>query len=102
MKYVCMWEHEFREIYQNDPELRHYLQNLDITDRLNPRESFFCGRTNASQLYFRAKGTEQIKYVDFTSLYPWVNKTYQYPVGHPEVITSDFQDLDQYFGIAIE
>ena len=100
MKYVCMWEHEFREIYQNDPELRHYLQNLDITDRLDPRESFFGGRTNASQLYYRAKETEQIKYVDFTSLYPWVNKTCQYPVGHPEVITSDFRDLDQYFGIA--
>ena len=42
LKYVCMWEHEFREIYQNDPELRHYLQNLDITDRLDPRESFFA------------------------------------------------------------
>ena len=57
MKYVCMWEHEFREIYQNDPELRDYLQNLDITDRLDPRESFFGGRTNASQLYYRAKET---------------------------------------------
>ena len=100
MKYVCMWEHEFREIYQNDPELRHYLQNLDITDGLDPGESFFGGRTNASQLYYRTKETEQIKYVDFTSLYPWVNKTCQYPVGHPEVITSDFQDLDHYFGIA--
>ena len=77
MKYVCMWEHEFREIYQNDLELRHYLQNLDITDRLDPKESFFGGRTNASQLYYRAKETEQIKYVDFTSLYPWVNKTCQ-------------------------
>ena len=100
LKYVCMWEHEFREIYQNDPELRPYLQNLDITDRLDPRESFFGGRTNASQLYYRAKETKQIKYVDFTSLYPWVNKTCQYPVGHPEVITSDFRDLGQYFGIA--
>ena len=38
MKYVCMWEHEFRETYRNDPELRHNLQNLDITDRLDPRE----------------------------------------------------------------
>ena len=100
MKYVCMWEHEFRETYRNDPELRHYLQNLDITHRLDPRESFFGGRTNASQLYYRTKEDEKIEYVDFTSLYPWVNKTCQYPVGHPEVITSDFKDLDQYFEIA--
>ena len=38
MKYVCMWEHENREIYQKDPELRNFLQNLDIMDRLDPRE----------------------------------------------------------------
>ena len=100
MKYLCMWEHEFRETYRNDPELRHYLQNLDITDRLDPRESFFGGRTNASQLYYRTKEDEKIEYVDFTSLYPWVNKTCKYPVGHPEVITSDFKEIDQYFGIA--
>ena len=95
MKYVCMWEQEFRETYQNDPELRHYLQNLDIMDRLHLRESFFGGRTNASQLYFTMKEDEKFQYLDFTSLYPWVNKKCQYPVGHPEVITSDFKDIDQ-------
>ena len=83
-----------------NPELRHYLHNLDITDRLDPRESFFRGRTNGSQLYYRTKEDEKIEYVDFTSLYPWVNKTCKYPVGHPEVITSDFKEIDQYFGIA--
>ena len=61
MKCVCMWEHEFRETYRNDPELRHYLQNLDIMDRLDPRESFFGGRTNASQLYYRTKEDEKIE-----------------------------------------
>ena len=94
---VCIWEHEFREICQTNPELRQFLQSLDVTDRLDQRDS---GRINASQLYYKAKETEQIKYVDFTSLYPFMNKTCEYPVGHPEVITSDFQDLDQYFGIA--
>ena len=93
-----MWEYEFRETYRNDPELRHYLQNLDITDRLDPQESFFGGRTNASQLYYRTKEDEKIEYLDFTSLYPWVNKTCQYPVEDLEVITSDFKHLAQYFG----
>ena len=100
MKCMCMWKHKFRETYQIDPELRHYLQNLDITDRLDPRESFFGSRTNASQLYYRTKEDEKIKYVDFTSLYPWVNKTCQYSIGHSEIITSDFKDLHQYFGFA--
>ena len=38
--------------------------------------------------------------MDFTSLYPWVNKYSQYPVGHPDIITSDFQPIGSYFGIA--
>ena len=100
MKYVCMREHKFREIYQNNTKLRHYLQNLDITDKLDPGASFFSSRTNASQLFYRSKETGKIKYVYFTSLHPWVNKTCQYPVGHPAVITSDFKALDQYLGIA--
>lgn len=41
-----------------------------------------------------------IHYVDFTSLYPFVNKTYQYPVGNPEIITRDFSDFISDFGLA--
>ena len=100
MKYVCIWEHEFREQCQTNPELREFLQGLDLTDRLDPRDSFFGGRTNTSRLHYKTTESEQIKYVDFTSLYPWVNKYCEYPVGHPEVITSDFKGLDEYFGIA--
>ena len=43
---------------------------------------------------------EKVKYVDFTSLYPWVNKYCRYPVGHPTVITKYFGDIKDYFGIA--
>ena len=36
-----------------------------------------------------------------TSLYPWVNKTQEYPVGHPEVLVNpEDQDIQHYFGIA--
>ncbi|KAF8789741.1 hypothetical protein HNY73_007659 [Argiope bruennichi] len=43
--------------------------------------------------------TGTAKYVDFTSLYPWVNKYCLYPVGNPEVITENFRSIDDYFGI---
>ena len=51
---------------------------------------FFGGRTNAVRLHHVANEDqgEQIKYVDVTSLYPWVNKTQQYPTGHPIIITN--------------
>lgn len=38
--------------------------------------------------------------MDFTSLYPSVNKYSRYPVGHPEIITDNFKTIDNYFGIA--
>ena len=69
-------------------------------DRLDPRECFFGGCTNACQLYYQTSEQEKIKYVDFTSLYPWVNKYCRYPVGHPTVIKKDFGDIKDYFGIA--
>ena len=44
---------------------------------------------------------EEIRYVDATSLYPWVNKNCPYPIGHPQIITQPVdQPLRSYFGIA--
>ena len=44
---------------------------------------------------------EEIRYVDVTSLYPWVNKNCLYPIGHPQIITQPVdQSLGSYFGIS--
>jgi hypothetical protein len=41
-----------------------------------------------------------LAFVDICSLYPTVNKKEWYPVGHPEIITSNFDmTLDSYFGL---
>ena len=69
-------------------------------DRMDSRDSFFGGHTNVSQLYYKTSEQEQVNYVDFTSLYPWVNKYCWYPVGHPTVITKDFGVIKDNFGIA--
>jgi len=40
--------------------------------------------------------------MDVTSLYPWVNKTGVYPVGHPVIIVNPAgQDIHSYFGMAL-
>lgn len=38
--------------------------------------------------------------MSFCSLYPSVNKYAKYPLGHPEIITSNFRQLSNYFGLA--
>jgi hypothetical protein len=40
-----------------------------------------------------------MRYVDVCSLYPYVLKCKPFPIGHPQNITSDFEDVNQYFGL---
>ena len=93
----CDWDMEVR----TNEELRHFLDTLEIVDPLQPRNAFFGGRTNAVKLHHMAERRlkEEIEYIDGTSLYPWVNKTQEYPIGHPQVIVNhDDQDIHQHFG----
>ncbi|XP_052691944.1 uncharacterized protein LOC128169970 [Crassostrea angulata] len=85
MKLVVIWEHDYDKLLEEDPDAKAFVANLDLTDRLDPRDSLMGGRTNGCVLYKRASQGTQIKYVDFTSLYPFVYKIARYPTGHPEL-----------------
>ena len=102
---VEMWECEWQALLKDVTSPEHqFAQSLELPNPLNPREALFGGRTGATTLYAHAdeaKG-ETIRYLDVTSLYPWVNKTAIYPVGHPEIITNPTHlDIGRYFGIAL-
>ncbi|XP_042906126.2 uncharacterized protein [Parasteatoda tepidariorum] len=92
---IEMWEHHFQELKKDMPELQKFLKSHKMVDRLNPRESFFGGRTNAVRLFYEGEA----KYVDFTSLYPWLNKYCLYPAGHSKVITTDFDTVSPPSGL---
>ncbi|XP_033106710.1 probable DNA polymerase [Anneissia japonica] len=102
-EYVEMWEHDWVKIKAAlTPEEKCQLFNVPyIRPILNPRDAFFGGRTNATCLYYQVKQDEEIHYVDFTSLYPYVNKYGTYPIGHPEIIANKNMstDINDYFGI---
>ena len=65
-----------------------FVDSLEFIDPLEPGDAFCGGRTNAVKLYhlIDVDSDEKMKYYDFTSLYPWINKNGRYPVGHPEII----------------
>ena len=65
-RYVCIWEHQWSKIVREDSEVRDIVANLDVQERLDPRESFFGGRTNAAKLHYKVDVGQKIKYVDFT------------------------------------
>ena len=84
------WSCEFAE-ERKKPKVRDFLNTINIQDPINLRDCYFGGRTNALVLHKKFPEGEKGKYVDFTSLYPDILKYRRFPVGHPERITSNFQ-----------
>ena len=100
-RHIEIWECEFDEkLKKIAEEERKYLEALEFIERLYIRECLFGGRTNGIRLHCKVRGNQKIRYVDFTSLYPDIMKNSRYPLFHPEIITSNFKDISQYFGIA--
>ena len=94
------WECNFKRKLAVDPELQDMVKNLTWMAPLNPKEALFGGRTGLSCCYMKAENGEIIDYVDYTSLYPWVNKYGTYPLGHPLIMKNPVdQDIQSYFGV---
>ena len=92
-----IWEHDYGKLKETD-EMQLFLNTFDIITDLDPRESFFGGRVGGYKLFREAKANETIQFYDYTSLYPFVNKTKRYPVLHPTIIRKNFQPISNYFG----
>ena len=96
------WECQWDEQLKKNAEVQQFLNSFDLVPPLQPRDSFFGGRTEAVALHAVAGEGEEIRYCDITSLYPWVNKNGCYPVGYPQIVTQPIdQSIHSYFGIAL-
>ena len=96
------WECQWDEQVKTNQAVQQFLNCFDLVAPLNPRDAFYGGRTGAVALHSVAGEGEEIRYTDITSLYPYVNKTSTYPIGHPQIITKPVdQSIHSYFGIAL-
>lgn len=86
----CEWK--FQKI---DPTVAEKVNKLSITKPLKPRDAFFGGRTETFKLYW---DKTPIAFDDVTSLYPWVNFTQRYPIGHPQIKFYGIENVDDFFG----
>ena len=97
-----IWECQWDEQVKTNEAVQRFLSSFDLVPPLNPRDAFYGGRTEAVALHSVAGEGEEIRYCDITSLYPYVNKTCTYPIGHPQIITQPMdQSIHSYFGIAL-
>ena len=93
------------DVYQQTVRREERLRTLGFTVRSvwEPISTlvtvFFGGRVGGYKLFREARADETIEYVDFSSLYPFVNKTKKYAVSHPTIIRANFQPISNYFGL---
>lgn len=96
---IEIWECEY-DILCKQEEFIRLTEFSNIYSPINPRDCLFGGRTNAVKLYHKCEENEKIKYIDFTSLYPYVQKRRTYPIGHPNIIRQfSNYNIENYFGI---
>ena len=76
-----------------------FVHGLEHVTPLQPRAAFFGGRTEAFTLFKETTRDVTLNYYDVTSLYPFINKTGKIPLGHPTIITEDFDSIDTYEGL---
>ena len=95
-----MWECEWRTLQTAKLDVRTFVDKASLLPPLQPQNAFFRGLTDAAWLYYAVNTQcgEEIRYVDYTSLYLWVNKYSRYPIGHPTFLYEPgTTDLSSYF-----
>jgi len=56
---------------------------------LRTRDTLYGGRTEAMSLYRKARENKTIQYVDVMSLYPYICKYFNFPIGRPVIHVGD-------------
>ncbi|CAB3977900.1 DNA polymerase [Paramuricea clavata] len=102
---VEKWECDYR----NDVDMTPYrLKQLRLTSffefiQLEPRDALFGGRTSPARLYYDMTDTGlRAMYFDVCSLYPYVQKKFEYPTQHPVILRGrdcENVDVNQVFGL---
>lgn len=80
---IEVWECEIdREILAN-ADMHEFMESNELVKikPLDPRDCFFGGRVENTAKYLEG----DMKYFDIRSLYPFVCKTGEYPIGHPTI-----------------
>ena len=102
-KVIEKWECEYlKEKKFSKTEMCEMKRNFYAYIPLEPRDSLYGGRTSPVCLYKNVEENEKIFYIDFTSLYPYVQKTNKFPTGHPKIYVKEECDglnIKNLFGL---
>jgi G:T-mismatch repair DNA endonuclease (very short patch repair protein) len=88
---VTIWGCEFRKMLRDTPGLENELRSHPYVQYapLNIRDALYGGRTEATRMRYKVKQREEIHYLDICSLYPYITKRGEFPIGHPRVYVGE-------------
>jgi hypothetical protein len=114
---ITMWECEWKSKKKNEimadgktvgAYVRELMSTTNVDKILHVGDSLFGGRTNPFVFYYPPTEGVKIHYMDFTSLYPYVQKNNYFPVGRPTHFIKDIKTEEylkelesKYFGLAL-
>ena len=90
---IELWGCDLEDLKEKNPELKLFFQRTVIKKPMDPRSAFFGGRTNATKLLHEFENGEKGHYVDVCSLYPTTLMYDEFPVGHPRILTENFERI---------
>lgn len=84
---IDIWEWEFDKLKKTQSQIFIVLQGHSRISgcKLEPRNTFFEGRTENFVTSFKTRDWQIIKYTDICSFYPHICKTEKFSTGHPEL-----------------
>ena len=83
---TTIWECEWEIKKEKEPIIQAFLEtNKNRITPLDPFKAFFGGRVETFNLLIQNEGCS-VKYEDVNSLYPFINATKSYPLGHPKMV----------------
>ena len=77
-------------------------ENIFFHTLLEPRDALYGGRTSPACLFKEVTEKEKKNYIDPSSLYPFVQKSKTFPIGHPQIYIKDEHqqiDIKPMFGL---
>nr|CAD2184987.1 unnamed protein product [Meloidogyne enterolobii] len=85
-----VWGHEMKERLNGNPGLKRQWWEIEYVKPMDPREDCLRGgRTEPFKLHHVCGNDAEILYIDIVSLYPYVMKAREFPIGHPTVLTRE-------------
>ena len=100
-KYREIWECRFDKELSSNTKLASFLKKNKYKEPLNIEEALRGGRVETIKLYHECNLFEKKKmhYYDVCSMYPGVQKYSKFPTAHPRIITENFPDINDIFGV---